>query len=263
MKFARVALAGVLLSGVHTAEAQGVPRPDLSGIWSTTVTHIQHPGWSIEELFDCNCTPESHEYLRDLLYDPANDHMSAQDIQSAVKEFNDEAIAALFTETARQYAAVYDPADDPSIQCEPFGAIRTILHNDPIAFEQYEDRIVIRGEDMTSDRTVFMDGRPNPAQGEKSLTGHSIGRYEGSALVIETTDLTANIAEDNLSIHHSDQARGVERYTLSDDGTKLKMTFTLIDPVMYREPLTLEQTRILTPDARIIDAPCESISGQP
>ena len=242
------------------AGAQETP-PSLAGVWSTTVTAIEHPEWTIEEIFACNCLPESYEYLSEVL-GPENDHLSAAEIQSAVRAFNRQAIADRFTDAAAAYTAAWDPADDPSIQCEYFGAFRTILHNDPILIEQYEDRVAIKPEDMASDRTIHMDGRDHPADGPKTATGHSIGWYEGRTLVVETVNVTANIAEDNLAIHNSDQATSIERYTLSEDGTRLHMQFTLTDPVMYREPLTFERTRLFTPEVSLEDAPCEAISGQ-
>lgn len=236
-------------------------RPALAGVWSTTVTAIEHPDWTIDEIFACNCLPESYEYLNELL-GPENDHLSAEEIQSAVREFNAQAIADRFTDAAAAYTAAWDPADDPSIQCEYFGAFRTILHNDPILIEQYDDRVVIKPEDMASDRTIYMDGRGHPADGSRTANGHSIGWYEGRTLVVETVAVAANIAEDNLAIHNSDQASSVERYTLSEDGTRLHMQFTLTDPVMYREPLTFERTRLFTPEVSLEDAECEAISGQ-
>ncbi len=242
------------------APTQEAP-PALAGVWSTTVTAIEHPDWTIEEMFACNCLPESYAYLGELL-GPGNDHLSAGDIQSALVAFNQQAIADRFTDFAAEYTAAWDPADDPSIQCEYFGAFRTILHNDPILIEQHEDRVVIKPEDMASDRTIYMDGRDHPADGAKTATGHSIGWHEGRTLVVETVGVTANIAEDNLAIHNSDQASSIERYTLSEDGTRLHMQFILTDPVMYQEPLTFERTRLFTPEVSLEDAPCEAISGQ-
>ena len=235
--------------------------PAIVGVWSTTVTAIEHPEWTIEEIFACNCLPETYEYLGELLR-PENDHLSAGEIQSAVVAFNQQAIADRFTDAAAEYTAAWDPADDPSIQCEYFGAFRTILHNDPILIEQHEGRVVIKPEDMASDRTIYMDGRDHPADGAKTATGHSIGWYEGRTLVVETVGVTANIAEDNLAIHNSDQASSIEHYALSEDGSRLHMQFTLTDPEMYVEPLTFERTRLFTPEVSLEDAECEAISGQ-
>ena len=57
-----------------------------------TVTSIDHPLWTVEELFQCNCTPEAYEYLNELLYNPEFDHMSAEDIIDEVGRFNEEQI---------------------------------------------------------------------------------------------------------------------------------------------------------------------------
>ena len=244
------------------ASAQEQPAA-LSGVWSTTVTAVEHPGWSIEELFQCMCTSDTYERIAEFLNDPVNDNLSAAEIMRAIRTQNSRSIAELFTETARQYAADFDHADDPAIQCEPFGAFRSLLHADPIQFEQHADRLIVRGEDMASDRTIFIDGRGHPADVQPSPMGHSIGRYEGSTLVVETVGVSANIAEDSLNIHNSDEATSIERYTLSEDGSRLHMTFTLDDPVMFREPLTLQRTRLLTPEVQLQDLPCEAISGQP
>ena len=247
--------------GMHAAGAQE-PPPALSGIWSTTVTALEHPGWSLEELFYCACTPDTYERIAELLNDSANDNLSATEILREIGAHNRRSIAERFTESARDYAAAFDHRDDPAIQCEPFGVFRSLLHGDPIEFEQQEDRVIIRGEDMASDRTIFIDGRGHPADLQPSPMGHSIGWYEGSTLVVETAGVSAAIAEDSLNIHNSDEATSVERYTLSEDGSRLHMTFTLEDPVMFREPLTLRTTRLFTPEVPLEDLPCEAISGQ-
>jgi len=253
--------AATLLLGISQVAAQPEASPDLSGMWSTTTTDVMNPDWTVEELFACNCTPETYEYIQELLL-AQNDHMSAAEIRQAVIDHNKRAIAALMTEAGREYAAAYDLADDPAIQCEYFGAFRTILHNDPILIEQSDDRIVIKAEDMASDRTIFMDGRGHPEGGQLSALGHSIGWYEGRTLIVDTANVAASLAEDNLAIHNADNARSIERYTLSDDGLRLRTQLTLIDPVMFGEPLVLENRRLRTPDVTLQDAPCESISGQ-
>ena len=260
-KLLGAAVAGTLVFGISLAGAQEEPPPALSGMWSTTTTAVDHAEWTIEDFFACNCTRETYEYLRELLL-PENDHLSAAEIMQTVRDYNQRAIADLFTEAGKEYAASYDLADDPSIQCEYFGVFRTILHNDPILIEQSDDRIVIRTEDMASDRVIYMDGRGHPEAAQPSSLGHSVGWYEGSTLVVETVNVAANVAEDNLAIHNTDNASSIERYTLSEDGRRVHMQFTLIDPVTFREPLVLEHTRLFTPEVDLLDAPCESISGQ-
>lgn len=257
-----VVVAASLGSSSAPTSAQDVP-PRIAGVWSTTTTALENPAWSIDELFACACTIDTYARIAELLHDPANEHLSAVEVLRETRAHNRASVAALFTDYGREYAAAFDHADDPAIQCEPFGAFRSLLHADPMQIEQFADRVVIRGEDMASDRTIFTDGRGHPDNAPATLTGHSIGWYEGSTLVVETVGVSANVAEDQINIHNSDQARSVERYTLSDDGTRLHLRFTLEDPVMFRAPLTLETTRLFTPEVELEDLPCEAISGQP
>jgi len=256
-------LMGCFFLHVTLSQAQEAPPVDLSGVWSTnSLDTLTNPGWDIVGQFSCRCTSETYEYLHSLLYDPANDHLSAEEILDALEANTSEVIADRLTDTGREVGLAYDLADDPAIQCERFPVFRTILHSDPIEFELYDDRIIIKGEDLTVDRTVYMDGRGHPDGGEKTPAGHSIGWYEGSTLVVETVDVAPALIDDQLAIHSSDQARSIERYTVSADGRRLDAKFTLHDPVMLREPLTIERPRVLTPDVTLERPPCEAISGQ-
>ena len=257
-------LVGCFLFHVALSHAQDSPPVNLSGVWSNnSLDTLENPAWNIEGQFSCRCTTETYEYLRSLLYDPSNDYLSAEEIIETLAAHTRQIIADRLTATGREVGSAFDLADDPAIQCERFGVFRTILHSDPIEFEVYDDRIIILGEDLTVDRTIYMDGRGHPDGGQKSAAGHSIGWYEGRTLVVETVDVTPNLADDQLAVHNSDQARSIERYTVSsEDERRLEVKFTLYDPVMLREPLTIERPRVLTPDVELDRSPCEVISGQ-
>lgn len=236
---------------------------DLTGVWSTnSLDTLYNPAWDLVGLLSCRCAAETYDYLQTLLDDPTHDHLSAQDIIEAIEAHTQQVVRDRLSDFGREYATNYDLADDPAIQCERFGTFRTVVHSDPIVFEMYDDRIVIKGEDLTMDRTVHMDGRGHPENVPKTPAGHSIGWWEGETLVIETVNVTAGLMDDGLAIHNSDQARGVERYTLGADGRNLDTAFTFYDPVMLRAPLTIRRPRVLTPDVELDRVPCEVISGQ-
>ncbi|MGI9257199.1 MAG: hypothetical protein ACR2QQ_00045 [Gammaproteobacteria bacterium] len=236
---------------------------DLSGVWSTnSLDTLENPAWDIVGKLSCRCTAETYEYLQSILYDPANDHMSAAEIVDALEEHTDEVIAERLTDTGRAVGSAFDLADDPAIQCERFGVLRTILHSDPIEFEIFDGRVELRGEDLTIDRTVYMDGRGHPDDLEPTLAGHSIGWYDGDTFVVETVGISANLADDQLAIHNSDQVRSVERFRITGDGNSLDAEVTLHDPVMLREPLTIRRPRVRTVDVELDRSPCEVISGQ-
>jgi hypothetical protein len=85
--------------------------------------------------------------------------------------------------------------------------------------------------------------------------GYSIGRYEGEALIIETSAIDANLAPWGYGFipfpfdgKHSDQLRAVERYTRSAEGDRLLLSATLEDPWALREPVVLKKVWSFAPD---------------
>jgi hypothetical protein len=88
-------------------------------------------------------------------------------------------------------------------------------------------------------RVVYMDGRKRPAGQAPTRLGHSVGRWEGDSLVVETTGVAAN--QTSWRARHSDQLRTVERFTRSTDGTMLLLTATFEDPWSLREPLVIKR----------------------
>jgi len=53
-------------------------------------------------------------------------------------------------------------------------------------FVQKDELLIILFEDYPGFRQVFMDGRKHPEDPNPSWLGHSIGRWEDDALVIDT-----------------------------------------------------------------------------
>jgi hypothetical protein len=94
-----------------------------------------------------------------------------------------------------------------------------------------------------------MDGRRRPAGQAPTRLGHSVGRWEGDTLVVETTGVTAN--QTMWRARHSDRLRVVERFTRSDDGAMLHMTATLEDPWSLREPIVIKRNWRWAPTSTI------------
>jgi hypothetical protein len=79
-------------------------------------------------------------------------------------------------------------------------------------------------------RIIFMDGRPHPgADYPHSKAGHSIGRWDGDTLVVDTTHLESSTITNN-GLNHSDKVHVIERFRLSADGKFLHMTQEFEDP---------------------------------
>src|SRR5690606_16829317 len=70
-------------------------------------------------------------------------------------------------------------------------------------------------------RTVYMN-REHPANVELSRHGHSVGRWEGDTLVIDTIGYEPNESGNGASVPSSAQKRTIERLSLSEDRIRLR-----------------------------------------
>ena len=86
------------------------------------------------------------------------------------------------------------------------------------------------------ERWIYMDGRPHPdlARFTPSMYGHSTGRYEGNALIVETVGLTAGTVQGGG--RRRPETRLIERFDLTPDGKRLTITYTWDDPLIYVRP---------------------------
>ena len=89
-------------------------------------------------------------------------------------------------------------------------------------------------------RRFYMDGRAHPdlAKLTPSLYGHSTGRYEKNALVVETVGLTEGAVQGGGK--RRPETRLTERFELARDGKRLTITYTWDDPVLYVRPHTYQ-----------------------
>ena len=104
---------------------------------------------------------------------------------------------------------------------------------------QSRDQVLIVRENPGLPRTIYMDGRAHPDLSRLTPTavGHSTGRYEAGALVVETIGLaTGNVTAGGW---RTPETRLVERYRLSSDGRRLTISYTWQDPKVYVKPHTL------------------------
>ena len=113
-----------------------------------------------------------------------------------------------------------DPADDPGLlRCEPWGLARQMVAPHQLEIRQRgNDRIELRYGEWDARRTVYMDGRTRPANQAPSRLGHSVGRWEGETLVVETSGVAAN--QTSWRSEHSDQLRVVEHFTRRPRGIR-------------------------------------------
>jgi hypothetical protein len=112
-----------------------------------------------------------------------------------------------------------------------------------------EDAVILRfdntGDHVT--RMVHMNTE-HPADVEPSRHGHSIGRWDGATLVIDTIAFEPNPSGNGLNVPASAGKHVVERLTLTEDRTRLRYEVTVTDPVYLSAPATLTQQWDHRPD---------------
>ncbi|MBZ5642685.1 MAG: hypothetical protein LAO19_08000 [Acidobacteriia bacterium] len=148
-----------------------------------------------------------------------------------------------------------DQSVDPTEKCIPPGVPRTMLQPFPWEIVQAPGRIVIIYEYQAIPRQIFMDGRAHPADLEPTYMGHSIGKYEGDTLVIDTVGLNDKTWLDPMGLPHSDAMHVIERLRRTDRDT-LVDDVTIDDPKTYTKPWTAQITFKLHTDWQIQEYVC-------
>ena len=132
---------------------------------------------------------------------------------------------------------------DPQALCLFPGVPRIMNAPYPFQIVQLPDKVIFLYEALHNFRIVPTDGRGHPEELVPALLGHSVGRWEGDVLVVETIGLTDRTWLDDSGNQHSDELRVVERYERIDYDT-LAYGYTIDDPKMYTEPWTVPMRHI-------------------
>ena len=149
----------------------------------------------------------------------------------------------------------FDENSNPIIECINPGPPKSMLLPYPVEFRRPDDKtLVIERELMEELRVVHIE--PDYPAGDASRIGHSVGRFEGDTLVIETNNFLADRWGSHTGIDSSDQKQLLERYTLSNGGMNLNVEITLTDPVYLAEPVTFSHHWVKITDREVVQAPC-------
>jgi hypothetical protein len=134
-------------------------------------------------------------------------------------------------------AANADPKATTQKDCIPIGAPAVMFYPVANTITVQRDRVVMNVDWMNSDRTIYLDGRKHPPAGETFLHGHSVGRWEGETLVVETTNFKEHPMGLTTSLPSSTQKRLTERFVLSPDHKTLIYSGVIEDPVYLSQPV--------------------------
>ena len=126
-------------------------------------------------------------------------------------------------------------------------------------FVQTPSLLVVLFEDVPGFRQIFLDGRSHPAQLVPSWVGHSIGRWEGETLVVDTIGFNDR-GWTWRAYPRTEQFHMTERYRRPDfDHLEVHVTFE--DPGVFTRPWSQTMTWNLLPNEELMEYVCEIRPG--
>jgi hypothetical protein len=228
------------------AEKKATPRtpaghPDMSGFYASFYTGISQAD-SEEQL--TTRLPDGSVFFT---YAGANDpQAAAEKMKENQPPYKPEYMAKVKEVASTMWGG--NTRLDPQYACKPMGIPRTGVNLMQLVQNDKYLAIMHEAQPGPVFRTVYLDGRKHPADLDSSFLGHSIGRWEGDTLVIDTVGLNdetwLGVTQDgseNLTSLHSDQEHVIERWTRKGD--TLTVEITVEDPVMFTRPWVLEPRR--------------------
>ena len=143
---------------------------------------------------------------------------------------------APMTDKGKAAREAVDPRLSSQKDCIPVGEPTVMVYPVATSIDVQKDKVVMKTDWMETERTVYLDGRKHPAPTQTVLHGHSVGKWEGKALVIETTNFKEHASGLTTTLPSSTQKKVTERFELGEDGKTLKYSGTLEDPVYLASP---------------------------
>lgn len=288
MRF-RLLLAMVLVPSVISGQA--LKRPNLEGVWnSATATPLERPAHLKDKPF---FTPqEAAEWERQYAERNAEPTPEAAakskgtgTYNTFFREYGTRVVKTLRTSIVTEPADGRIPPLTPAAealrrqrveqirnmenpedlglqdQCLTFLSsgppLLPYTYNSNYQIVQTGEVVLVHAEMLPDARLIYLDGRPHPPESIRLWTGHSVGRWEGATLVVDTTnfndgrgfygDAGGNFAWDR-------HLRLTERFSLLDRDTLLYQ-FEIDNPTAYTKPWKGELTMTRT-DQRIYEFAC-------
>jgi hypothetical protein len=129
---------------------------------------------------------------------------------------------------------------EPYTRCKPAGGFRNMATPYGTEFVQVPDQqrmYIFQTGGPHSFRPIYMDGRAHPKDLDPSYYGHSVGRWEGDTLVVDTVGFNERAWIDAYGSPTTKQLHLVEKFTRVDFRT-IRYEITIDDPGAYTAPFT-------------------------
>jgi hypothetical protein len=164
------------------------------------------------------------------------------------------------TEKGQLAKAEFEESMNPTAECVAFPTPFIMAMNSVylIEVELRDDEILFRSEFYNTTRTIHMDGRKHPQDGDRTNQGHSIGRWDEGTLVIDTTQFADHRSTvPGTGIPSGSEKHVVERLSFSEDGSQVVVSILMHDPEYLAEPIAGEIVWSYAPHLEMDPVDCD------
>jgi len=147
-----------------------------------------------------------------------------------------------------------DLRDLPSARCLPSGVVFSITAGFAQRIVQTPTLLVMLFEGPPP-RQVFLGGRSLTQKQNPTWLGHSVGRWEGDSLVVDSVGFNDKTWLDVTGYPHTEMLHVVERYRRTDLG-HLELELSVEDSGALKRPWTLKRVYNLDPQEDILESVC-------
>ena len=152
--------------------------------------------------------------------------------------------------------------DNPTAHCLPIGVAGAGLF-DEFRILQTPALMAVNNGGFNPPREIYLDGRGHPKEMNPSWMGHSVGHWEGDALVVDTVGFNDRGWLTLFGNPQTEQLQITERYRRVDLG-HLEVELTIEDPGAYKRPWKLKRVNSLAPNSEeILEYVCAENNRDP
>jgi hypothetical protein len=165
--------------------------------------------------------------------------------------FSEAARAGLTTAFTQPSAVLGICADYPPPVLSFFPDLREIELDASTVVIRYE----AQGQNLA--RVIHLDQTAHPAGLAPSLLGHSIGRWEGQSLVVDTVAFEPHLVGIMIGVPSGPEKHLMERFALTQDRRHLRYDVTIEDPPRLTAPAKLSVQWEYRPDLAPSGVACD------
>jgi hypothetical protein len=159
-------------------------------------------------------------------------------------------------------AGYQQPFDDPAIKCDIGNIIFGWSHDGHVnEIVQNDKQISLKYGYMDFVRTIYLDQAEHPKNIVPSRGGHSIGKWDGDVLVVDTIGLSPGVLNPMAGVMSSSQMHYVERFALDPAAGTLTHEWTGTDPLYLKSSISGRDVSKVS-DEPFISYNCKELSGK-